>query len=166
MEITRNHIHFYDAQKLRLAVRALMESDARVKLAERFLKGQKRAHFSWSRNTTLEDITPEKKISIHALIPQSTAPDSIFHRRARGRKQARETYGAGHHLQSNLKNFLNSAARRGEKTPEEALRYYCTTGGAQPYDKWARRWMKKLGWATPDDIEEWRKIEDKRAFRD
>ena len=142
MEITRQHILFWDAQKLTEAHAALEKSPARRKLKALYLGSPKIRRMVWHKGPDL----PEGP-SIHKLIPTDKRSDSIFHRSAFGRKKNREIAGKDHHLMSNLTNFIAGKVRRGE-TFEAALLYFCDRvrmgGGHQPYEKFARRWARKL----------------------
>lgn len=161
MQVTRKHIDFYDACKLRLAFKALLGSENRQKLLASYMQSPKvkRMVSSWAPKA--EDITPEKKISIHTLIPECEREDSIRHRRARGRRAARRSFGAGHHLQRNLCGFVAGKVRREDRTFDEVLlEFAAESGGKQPYWKWARRWARKRGIVTPEMAQEWRALDD------
>jgi len=149
MEITRQHIHFWDAQKLAEAHAALEKSPARRKLKALYLDSPKIRRMVWHSGPDL----PEGP-SIHKLIPTDERPDSVFHGRAFGRKKNREINGKDHHLMSNLSNFVAGKIRRGE-TFEAALLHFCDRvrmgGGHQPYEKFAQRWARKLNIETGVD---------------
>lgn len=125
-EITRDHILFFDAQKLRMAHRALLGCEARRKLAARYLASPK------VRRMVLVKEAPEPSggPSIHKLIPT----DPGF------------TYGKDSHIMGNLARFVAGKVRRGE-TFEEALLSFATRpegGGSRDYAKFAKRWARKL----------------------
>jgi hypothetical protein len=143
MEVTRKHILFWDAQKLVKAHAELAKSPARARLAELYAGGAQARRSVWSKEAP--DLP--KPPSVHGLIPNDTRRDSIFHRSAFGRKQNREIRGKDHHLMGNLTNFIAGKVRRGE-TFQEALLHYCNRdnlAGHQPYERFARRWARKLG---------------------
>lgn len=144
LEITAKHIRFWDAHKLRLAHEALLGSEARQKLAALYLASPRVKRMYTVKTAPALPEAP----SVHTLIPECDRNDSIFHRRAFGRKKARNVRGKDHHLQGNLRGFIAGKMRRGE-TFEEALLHYCSRvrmgGGHQPYEKFANRWARKLG---------------------
>ena len=150
MEITRNHILFWDAQRLAEAHAELAKSPARQKLSALYLANPKIRRMVFTKTAPALPEAP----SIHKLIPTDERPDSVFHGRAFGRKKNREIRGKDHHLMSNLTNFVAGKVRRGE-TFEDALLYFCDRvrmgGGHQPYEKFARRWARKLGIETGVD---------------
>ena len=141
LEITQNHIRFWDAHKLRLAHAALEGSEARQKLAALYLASD-RVRRRLAIKTAPPAFPPAP--SVHILIPVCDRKDSIFHRRAFGRQKARNARGKDHHLQGNLAGFIAGKVRRGESF-DQAVLYYCAGGtGTQPYAKFAKRWAKKL----------------------
>ena len=147
MEITANHIRFWDAHKLRLAHEALENSEARQKLTALFLKSPKVKRLVWARHAPKLPEAP----SIHSLIPKCERNDSIFHRRAFGRQKARNARGKDHHLMGNLSNFIAGKLRRGESLEEAVLSYCGPLAGHQPYAKFARRWARKLRIEVPKE---------------
>jgi hypothetical protein len=149
MEITRNHILFWDAQKLAEAHAELANSPARAKLSILYLASPKVRRLVWTKEAPALPAGP----SVHQLIPNCTRNDSIFHRSAFGRKKNREIRGKDHHLMGNLGNFVAGKVRRGE-TFEAALLHFCyrqNLAGHQPYEKFARRWARKLNIDTGVD---------------
>jgi hypothetical protein len=140
MEITANHIRFWDAHKLRLAHRALVESEARRKLALLYLATPKVKRMVTVKTAPALPEAP----SVHKLIPEDSRNDSIFHRRAPGRRKARNVRGKDYHLMGNLNRFVAGKVRRGESFREALLSYCEADTSRQPYAKFARRWAKKL----------------------
>lgn len=142
MEITANHIKFWDAHKLRLAHAALLGSAARQRLAVLYLATPKVKRMASVKTAPALPKAP----SVHSLIPKCDRHSSVFHRRAPGRKAARESLGKDHHLMGNLSRFIAGKLRRGESL-EDAVLAYCGPhrAGHQPYQKFARRWARKLG---------------------
>lgn len=144
-EITANHIRFWDAQKLRRAHEALENSEARQKLTALYLKSKKVRRLVWARHAPKLPEAP----SVNTLIPKDERNDSIFHRRATGRRNARDIRGKDHHLMGNLSNFIANKLRRGESLEEAVLSYCGPLAGHQPYAKFARRWARKLRIEVP-----------------
>lgn len=144
MEITGNHIRFWDAQKLRLAHAALTGSEARQRLTALYLSTPK-----VKRMVTVNTAPalPEAP-SVHKLIPECDRDASIFHMRAPGRKTARNVRGKDYHLMGNLRRFVANKVRRGESF-EDALLHYCEDTGRQPYAKFANRWARRLKIVAP-----------------
>ncbi len=152
MEITRQHILFWDAQKLAEAHAALEKSPARRKLKALYAANPKvrRMVIGSSKEAPALPAGP----SVHKLIPADKRSDSIFHRRAFGRKKNREISGKDHHLMGNLTSFVAGKVRRGE-TFKAALLHFCypqNLAGHQPYEKFARRWARKLNIETGVDF--------------
>ena len=147
IEITANHIRFWDAHKLRLAHAALVGSETRQKLAALYLASPRVRRMASIKTPPALPEAP----SIHKLIPTCERDDSIFHRRAFGRQKARDARGKDYHLIGNLARFIAGKVRRGESF-EDALLYYCDRaragGGHQPYEKFANRWARRLKIAT------------------
>ena len=139
MEVTVNHIRFWDAHKLRLAHRALELSATRQRLAALYLASPKVRRMVTVKTAPALPEAP----SVHKLIPECGRDSSIFHRRAPGRKLARNVRGKDYHLMGNLNRFVAGKVRRGESF-REALLSFCEDSGRQPYAKFARRWAKKL----------------------
>ncbi len=156
MDITRQHLDFYDACKLQAAHEAHLASPGRMALVERFKKGQPKSFLS--ERYRAKEPTPIKTISIHALIPkEEQAPWRPGDRRAQGRSKARrQSGGKKAHLMRNLSTFIQSRMKHHDETFEEALEHFCDWGGgrefsrrtsnanSQPYEIFARRWW--LGW--------------------
>lgn len=140
MEVTVNHIRFWDAHKLRLAHRALELSATRQRLAALYLASPKVRRMVTVKTAPALPEAP----SVHKLIPECERDSSIFHRRAPGRKLARNVRGKDYHLMGNLNRFVAGKVRRGESFREALLSYCEKDTGRQPYAKFARRWAKKL----------------------
>ena len=147
MEITVNHIRFWDAHKLLLAHRALLGSEARQKLAALYLASPRVRRMVTVKTAPALPEAP----SVHKLIPACERDSSVFHRRAPGRKRARNALGKDHHLMGNLSRFVAGKLRRGESLEDAVLAYCGPLAGHQPYQKFARRWARKLGF-NPEKV--------------
>ena len=147
MEITANHIRFWDAHKLRLAHQALLGSAARQRLAVLYLATPKVKRMVTVKTAPALPEAP----SVHKLIPTCERRDSIFHRRAFGRQKARNSVGKDHHLMGNLTRFVAGKVRRGESLESAVLSYCGPLAEHQPYQKFARRWARKLGF-NPEKV--------------
>jgi hypothetical protein len=140
LEVTVNHIRFWDAHKLRLAHAALVGSEARQRLAALYLATPKVKRMVTVKTAPALPEAP----SVHKLIPECERDSSIFHRRAPGRKKARNARGKDYHLMGNLSRFVAGKVRRGESFTEALLSFCDKDTGRQPYAKFARRWARKL----------------------
>jgi len=122
MQITLNHIRFYDEMKLRAAHAALESSPARAALVDRFER-------DFPRYLKAKRPAPgAPTVSVHRLIPRGPVPKDA-------------------HLLGNLKRMVDGRMKcNGESLRAALLHFACGTGaaGQRAYAKHAQRWLRKL----------------------
>jgi len=126
MVVTRDHIRFYDAVRLREAHAALAADTSRVLLAHAFV--QSLPHHRRGLDAVPPIATP---VSVHRLIP----PDP------------RHAAPRDAHLLGNLYRFVQTRKRLYHESTEAALLHYAVgTGnaGQRDYAKHAKRWLRRL----------------------